>query len=284
MLIIGNMNKPGVPEEIRRLRPLFEKHGAVLGPIALDEPLPSGTADARLCIIFGGDGTLLTAARMLADLEVPLVGVNMGKLGFLAEFNVEHMLKHLGEILAGDVEPTRRIMLSVRISSSGRTVFEGPAANDLAIAAGPPFRMIDLGVTQGEQEVARYLGDGLIVATPTGSTGYNMSVGGPIMEPTLDALAITPIAPHSLTTRPIVVRADLPVRITARRVNAGSAAIIDGQLSYSLEAGDVVEVSRYAHDALIVPHPGRGFFRTLSNKLQWGRSPHHPEGKAQAEP
>jgi NAD+ kinase len=135
--------------------------------------------------------------------------------------------------------------------------------------------MVDLQVTQGDSEVAQYLGDGVIVATPSGSTGYNMSVGGPILAPTLDAITITPIAPHTLALRPLVVRSDMPIHIHAAKVNVGTTVIIDGQISTPLDQGDLIEVSKAPEPAMIVPHPGRGFFRTLAGKLQWGRSPHH---------
>jgi NAD+ kinase len=211
---------------------------------------------------------------------VPLIGVNMGKLGFLAEFNVEHLKKHLAQILSGQFQPTQRIMLDVCVSGGGKKAFRSLAANDVVISAGPPFRMIDLNVEHGGSLIARYLGDGLVISTPTGSTGYNMSVGGPIMDPTMDAFTISPIAPHSLTVRPIVVRADAAVCVTSVKVNAGSAVIIDGQVSTGLCQGDVVEVSKAPCRLKIMPHPGRGFYQVLSDKLQWGQSPYYRDPKA----
>jgi NAD+ kinase len=276
VLILGNMTKAGVCEQIAELMDWFKQQVDVLAVAPCADSLPAGADSADLCVVFGGDGTLLSAARMLAPLGVPLIGVNMGKLGFLAEFTVEHMKKHLAEILAGQVQPTRRIMLDVCVSSGdGKKGFCSLAANDVVISAGAPFRMIDLNVEQGGSLIARYLGDGLVISTPTGSTGYNMSVGGPIMDPTMDAFTIAPIAPHSLTVRPIVVRADASVRATSVKVNAGSAVIIDGQVSTSLCQGDVVEVSKAVCCLKIVPHPGRCFYQILSDKLQWGQSPHH---------
>ena len=275
ILILGNMDKPGLAAQIEQLRPWFEQRAEVLAVVASRDRVPERASAADLCVVFGGDGTLLAAARMLAGAGVPLLGVNMGKLGFLAEFDVEHMKKHFDDILAGSVQPTERMMLQVCIACGKQQRFCSPAANDVAISAGAPFRMIDLHVTQAGQQIAQYLGDGLIVSTPTGSTGYNMSAGGPILEPTLDAVTITPIAPHTLSLRPIVIRSDQPIRITAEQVNAGTAVIVDGQISCALASGDTVEVSRSAHGAKIIPHPGRPFFMTLAGKLQWGRSPHH---------
>ena len=195
ILILGNMVKPGVAEQIEALRPWFVRRAKVLAVRRASDRLPKELRKADLCVVFGGDGTLLTAARALSGSGVPMLGVNMGKLGFLAEFNVEHMQKHFGDILSGRVAPAERMMLEVSVENCARHRFRSPAANDVAISAGKPFRIIDLHVAQGRQEIARYLGDGLVVASPTGSTGYNMSVGGPILEPSLDALVISPIAP-----------------------------------------------------------------------------------------
>ena len=275
ILILGNMAKSGLAEQIEALRPWFEQRVEIVDVMSSRDAVSERARSADLCVVFGGDGTLLAAARLLAAADVPLLGVNMGKLGFLAEFNVEHMQKHFDDILAGKVAPTERMMLNVCVSECSKHSFSSPAANDVAISAGQPFRMIDLNVARGGYQIARYLGDGVVISTPTGSTGYNMSAGGPIMEPTLDAVAITPIAPHSLSMRPIVARSDQPIRITATRVNPGTSLIVDGQVSSGLCDGDTVEVSRAAYPSRIIPHPGRSFFGTLSNKLQWGQSPHH---------
>ncbi len=275
ILILTNPDKEGVSEQVDALRPWFEERADILARGDAREPLPDGAARADLCVVFGGDGTLLTAARSLVGTGIPIVGVNMGKLGFLAEFSVEHMQKHFDDILAGRVAATARMMLEVTITNCRRHRFTSAAANDVAILAGPPFRMIDLSVARADVPVARYLGDGLVVATPTGSTGYSMSASGPILEPTLDAVTITPVAPHTLSMRPIVIRSDTAIHITASRVNPGSAVVIDGQISSGLCDGDRVEVRRAPEGVCIVAHPGRHFFTTLADKLQWGHSPHH---------
>ena len=275
IILLGNMTKPGVGEQIEQLRPWFAAQAEVVAVGPANEPLSQAALAAELCVVFGGDGTLLSAARMLAGTQIDMLGVNMGKLGFLAEYNVEHLRKHFPAILAGKVPSVERMMLDVNVSNCERHCFGSPVANDVAIASGPPFRMIDLNVVQRETVVAHYLGDGLVVSTPTGSTGYNMSAGGPILEPTLDAVTITPIAPHTLSVRPIVVRSDHLIRITATQVNPGTAVIVDGQVSSDLCDGDTVEVRRAASGMRIIPHPGRDFFATLTSKLQWGRSPHH---------
>ena len=135
--------------------------------------------------------------------------------------------------------------------------------------------MIDLHVAVGDEEVASYLGDGVVVATPTGSTGYNLSAGGPILEPRLDAMVITPVAAHSLSMRPIVVRSDTTIRITTCTINPGTKLVIDGQVSTPLAEGQTVEIRRADCNAEVIPRPGRTFFGRMTEKLQWGRSPHH---------
>ena len=276
ILILANVDKPGVREEIDRLRPWFDRRAEVVGVLDHLEGGGEGDPRADLCIVFGGDGTLLSAARRLAPAGVPLMGVNMGKLGFLADFNVEHMQKHLGDVLAGKVVPSERMMLEVRAEGAGQP-FRSLAANDAAVSAGEPFRMIELRVAQGDEEIASYLGDGVVVATPTGSTGYNLSAGGPILDPTLEAVVVTPVAAHTLAMRPIVVRSDVPIRITSGRLNPGTTLVIDGQISAPLREGAMLEVRRAGCNARIIPHPGRTFFGRLTGKLQWGRSPHHTE-------
>jgi NAD+ kinase len=256
--------------------PFLSQHAEVMAVRPANEPPPDEARQADLAVVFGGDGTLLSAARMLAGTRIPMLGVNMGKLGFLAEFDVEHLKKHFEEILAGDVRPTERMMCEVTVGESGCSgeAVVSPAANDIAVAAGEPFRMIDLRVEQVGSVIARYRGDGVIVSTPNGSTGYNMSAGGPILEPTLDAITITPIAPHTLSIRPIVVRSDKTITIVACKVNAGTCLIIDGQKCCHLAEGARVQIHRAASGLLLIPHPGRSFFQTLSGKLNWG-IPHH---------
>ena len=280
LLILVNKDKSGIRELIDSLRPWFQQRINVVGAAPAHQPLPALPAPADLCVVLGGDGTLLSAARLLAGTGIPMLGLNVGKLGFLAEFDQEHLQKHFDQIVSGAIEPTERMMLLARVRSCNGEKFSSPAANDVAVCNGSPFRMIQLHVRRAEEPVAEYRGDGLIVATPNGSTGYNMSAGGPIMEPTLEAVSITPIAPHSLSVRPITLRSDTPIIVTAVRVNAGSAVIIDGQVSTHLCDGDEIEISRSPRGFMMIPHPGRSFFSTLSNKLHWGRSPHNENGNA----
>jgi len=274
ILIVANMAKPGVGEQIESLRPWLARRAELADVIDVQSGKSAQAVKADLCVVFGGDGTLLAAARAVAPAGIPLMGVNMGKLGFLADFTVEHMQKHLDDILAGSVRPLERLMLQVR-ANAGSEASSSLAANDLAVAAGDPFRMIDLRVVQDEEEIGSYLGDGVVVATPTGSTGYNLSAGGPILAPTLEAMVITPVAAHTLSMRPIVVRSDVTIRITTRQINPGTKMVIDGQVSSPLSEGQTIEIRRADCNAKVIPHPGRTFFGRMVEKLRWGQSPHH---------
>ena len=275
IIIVANTAKSGVTEQIESLRPWFDQRADVLMVVEVGDPAPPDAESADICVVFGGDGTLLAAARMLAQAGVPLLGVNMGKLGFLAEFDVEHMKRYVDEFFAGDLAPAERMMLDIRIDSSTGHSFQSLAANDVAIVAGSPFRMIDLAVALDGRHATTYRGDGLVVSTPAGSTGYNLSAGGPILQPTLDAITITPVAAHSLSMRPIVVHSGQPISVTAVRANPGTAVSVDGQITSTLCEGDVVDIRKAPWRAKFIPHPDRNFFNTLMLKLQWAHSPHH---------
>ena len=275
IIIVANTAKSGVSEQVDSLRPWFDQRAEVVTVLEVGDPAPPDAKSADICIVFGGDGTLLATARMLAQAGVPLMGVNMGKLGFLAEFDVAHMKRHVDEFFAGDLAPAERMMLDIRVDSSTGHGFQSPAANDVAIVAGSPFRMIELAVALDSRHATTYRGDGLVVSTPAGSTGYNLSAGGPILQPTLDAITITPVAAHSLSMRPIVVHSGLPIRVTAVRANPGTAVSVDGQITSPLHEGDIVEIRKAAWGVKFIPHPDRNFFNTLTQKLQWAHSPHH---------
>jgi NAD+ kinase len=242
-----------------------------------DAPEPIAAAAADIAIILGGDGTFLGAARRLAASRIPVVGVNMGHLGFLTEFNTREFAHHAESILGDGLTALPRMMLRVRICRGEAVCYEGPAMNDVSIQAGEPFRMIELNVRHAGVDVCTFFGDGLILATPSGSTGYTLSAGGPILMPGMRAIAMTPVAAHSLSIRPVVAAADGPIVVTPLRSNPGTAASIDGQRHCPLSQGDRLEVTAHKPDLLVVQNPDRPFFGTLMSKLHWGRSPHHED-------
>ena len=229
-------------------------------------------------IVFGGDGSIISTARSLSKASVPVIGVNVGKLGFLAEFSVGELKDFFPCLTSGKAAIERRMMLGCRVFSGGggrnRTEkFCSAALNDIFITAGPPFKMIELKISVDGQPLAGCISDGLIISTPTGSTAYNLSSGGPILSPKMEAMVITPICPHSLSFRPIVINADGKVEVFGIRVNKGTTVSVDGQVSSRLSIEDVVSVERQSCDFLIVNNPLRSQWDTLATKLGWAEKP-----------
>ncbi|HLL89522.1 MAG TPA: NAD(+)/NADH kinase, partial [Tepidisphaeraceae bacterium] len=241
LFIVANTAKPAVAAALGELRPWLAGRAAI-EVCGTDEQCEHdlATIDADVVLVLGGDGTLLAAARRLAGRAIPLMGVNFGRLGFLASFRPDEMTAALDAAAAGRLPVSRRLVLQASLSHAtdapdAAPQFTATALNDAVITAGPPFHMVELELTvdnDGDSsDGIRYMGDGVIVATPSGSTAYNVSAGGPIIDPAVKALSITPICPHSLSFRPVVVAAEGTVRITATRVNAGTTLFCDGQAS-----------------------------------------------------
>lgn len=224
---------------------------------------------AELVIVLGGDGTMLTAARALLDSSIPLVGVNRGRFGFLTDVNSETMLDAMSGILAGDYTIEQRILLSASIVRDGMVISQGSALNDVVVTKTGMSRLIELEVFIDGQFVHKQRSDGLILATPTGTTAYSLSAGGPILHPTLDAIALVPICPHTLSNRPIAINSASKVEITL--VYAEDAGVhFDGQLQMAIQQGDKIMVQR-AEKTVSLLHPlGHSHYDMLRDKLNWG--------------
>lgn len=224
---------------------------------------------AELVIVLGGDGTMLTAARALLDSSIPLVGVNRGRFGFLTDVNSETMLDAMSGILAGDYTIEQRILLSASIVRDGVVISQGSALNDVVVTKTGMSRLIELEVFIDGQFVHKQRSDGLILATPTGTTAYSLSAGGPILHPTLDAIALVPICPHTLSNRPIAINSASKVEITL--VYAEDAGVhFDGQLQMAIQQGDKIMVQR-AEKTVSLLHPlGHSHYDMLRDKLNWG--------------
>ncbi len=230
-------------------------------------------AEADFAIVFGGDGTILSAARDLSETNVPVIGVNVGKLGFLAEFSVEELEKLFDDIINNKTPIEKRMILNCWVEKDGSKIFSSTAINDMIIAAGVPFKMIELEMSVEGQSLAGFTGDGIIISTPTGSTAYNLSSGGPILSADLSAIVITPVCPHSLSFRPVVINAENIVQIQPIRINEGTTITLDGQVSHKLGIDDVVRVQRGPGSFLVVNNPMRTQWDTLASKLNWARKP-----------
>ncbi len=268
VLILTNADKPQAERSCRRIIEALRDRAHIVGSVneldheGLPDPLP------HFVIVLGGDGTILSAARALGRRPVPIIGVNLGKLGFLAEFSVDELLEHFGEVVARPELIAERMIL--RVHHLQDTAL---AVNDACMIAGEPFRMLEMECYINGERIAGIHGDGLILSTPTGSTAYNMSVGGPILLPRVQAIVISPVAPHSLALRPIVVGGDATIEVRMLRVNAGTSLVIDGHLRGRLGEGDVVRVQRHEHDFKLVQNPCYPHWHTLVTKLHWGQNP-----------
>ena len=229
-----------------------------------------------LVVVVGGDGTLLAAARVLAETGVPILGINQGRLGFMVDVNPQEMSATLAAIYSGHYIREERLLLNARILREDGSTTDGPflAVNDVVLRNQAAVRMLEFETWLGGEFISRHRADGIIVSTPTGSTAYALSGGGPVMHPSLQALALVPICPHTLSDRPIVVGSDRTVRLVLGG-GEGTRAMFtcDGQVNESINPGDAVEISR-AEATLRLIHPSNyNYFNILRNKLHWGRGP-----------
>ncbi|HMQ04452.1 MAG TPA: NAD(+)/NADH kinase [Pyrinomonadaceae bacterium] len=230
-----------------------------------------GRLDAELMIVLGGDGTMISTARLIGDRQVLVMGVNYGSLGYLTEFRIEEMVPALEAILAGEYEIDSRVMLRVGHFRNEELLAAGRVLNDVVINKAALARIIEIDVSLNDQYVNSFRADGLIVATPTGSTAYNLSAGGPIVYPSMNAIVVTPICPFTLTNRPIVVpdRAEIELRLVHE--NEGVVLTLDGQIGYPMETDDRVVIRKSSTTFNLVQPPNRNYFDVLRNKLKWGR-------------
>ena len=223
-----------------------------------------------LVIVMGGDGTLLSAARAIAGREIPLFAVNLGGLGFLTAITKEELFPELERALAGGHRIGKRKLLRVDVMRGGNSVSQYEALNDVVITKASIARMIDLDTYVDDMFVCAYKADGLIVSTPTGSTAYSLSAGGPIIYPTVGAICITPICPHTLTNRPVIVNSSSVISVVCRAEDASGFLTIDGQVGEPLYENDRIECRSSQHDLHLVRPPQQKFFDVLRQKLKWG--------------
>jgi NAD+ kinase len=251
----------------RGVRALVDSDGASVGA-----PTRAKSALARECdliVVLGGDGTLLAIARH-TDARVPILGVNMGELGFLTEVTEAEALPMLDSVIAGRFELDRRMTLAASLERGGRTIGRFRALNDVVVANGSLARIVEFGVSVDGQPLATYRADGLIVATPTGSTAYSLSAGGPVVEPTVQALILSPISPHTLSNRPVVLRPEAVVRVEIAARENDAILTIDGQESMALAGRDVIVARRGRASVCLVKSPHRTYYDVLRAKLGWG--------------
>jgi len=224
-----------------------------------------------LMLVLGGDGTMIATARMLGDIEVPVMGVNYGGLGYLAEFPIEELFSALEAILAGDYKIQERLMLAVELRRGEELITKNRVLNDVVVNKSALARIIEIEAYLNNQFLNRFRADGLIVSTPTGSTAYNLSAGGPIIFPSMNAIVITPICPFTLSNRPIVVPDDSVIEVRLMTENEEVALTLDGQVGFPLQAGDRALIRKSNATFNLVQPANRNYFDVLRDKLKWGR-------------
>lgn len=290
VFIVANIEKANVAAALTELRPWLEGRVRLAG-IETDDAVDLASIDADLILVLGGDGTLLSVARRLRGRQIPIMGVNFGRLGFLAEFTPDNYRHYLERHLSNGLPIRPREMLEASVlpadaichggdcvEVAARRRFVATALNDAVVTAGPPFRMVELEISADSESGVRYFGDGVIISTASGSTAYNVSAGGPIINTDVGVFCITPICPHSLSFRPVVISSRSTVFITASRVNAGTTLFCDGQASTNVATGERVVVRRNDHDAQLIENPDLHQWRSLAEKLNWAASPNYQDG------
>jgi NAD+ kinase len=224
-----------------------------------------------LIVVLGGDGTMISTARMVGDHQVLVLGINYGSLGYLTDFRIEEMTPALEAILRGEYDIDSRVMLHAEHWRGEEMLAKGRVLNDVVINKAALARIIEIEVSLNELYVNSFRADGLIVSTPTGSTAYNLSAGGPIIYPSMNAVVLTPICPFTLTNRPIVIPDTAMIEMKLLNENEGVVLTLDGQIGHTLQSGDCVRIRKSRTTFNLVQPPNRNYFDVLRNKLKWGR-------------
>ncbi len=223
-----------------------------------------------LIIVLGGDGTLLRTARSIKNYNTPVVAVNLGHLGFLSAFSVKQFFDSFSQIIAGNIKISNRLMLHGEHFHNAEKIHSFVALNDVVINKATLARIIQLDAQVNGQHITSYFSDGLIVSTPTGSTAYNLAAGGPIIMPEMEAIVISPICPHTLTNRPIVLDSKHTVEVSLKSHDSEVLITVDGQIGFSMQPEDRVTIRRWSESVKLVQNPNATFFEVLQHKLSWG--------------
>jgi len=269
IIILGDKRKGTVARTIESILGELEKKARVV-KIDLDMTEDLEKIEADYVFTFGGDGSILSTARRLGSNQIPVVGVNLGAFGFLAEFSVEEFKRNLDKILAGELKVQERMLLDCAILENDRAIFSNYLLNDVVVSRSSPARMVFCKLSIDGDDVTDFGGDGVIVSTPSGSTAHSLAAGGPVLEPSLEAFIVTPLCPHSLTNRPLVVPAASVITLSARAADSDVVVSFDGQLTHKLREDQVVQVKKAGRNFKIVEVGARSYYQTLRDKLHWG--------------
>lgn len=268
MLLVDGA-RPALVERADKLRRVVERHLDVVAAVE-DLSMPFSAIGADLAIVFGGDGSILRAARQMAYDQLPVLGVNLGRLGFLAGIQPEDLDEVLPQVVAGEHRIVNHLMFECSIHRAGKEQNRTLGLNETAVLAGPPFAMIEVQLYVDGELATTYSCDGLIVSTPVGSTAHNLAAGGPILEKSLQAFVTSPICPHTLTNRPVVDVADQVYELAVPEPNEGTTLLVDGKTVDRVTAADRIRIERSTAQFQLVETRGRGYYRTLREKLGWG--------------
>lgn len=274
--VLGNADRPGVAAEVERWLPLLEQRVEVLVTDLRQERDLANLARADLALVFGGDGAILRAARQMGYRQVPVLGINLGRLGFLADIHPQDFRTCFEQVVQGNYQITNHLMFECVIESSdGQPAHTVLGLNDVVVHAIPPVRMVGLELDVDGQPVSRFGGDGVIVSSPIGSTAHNLSAGGPILGQELSAFVITPICPHTLTYRPVVESAEKTYTIRLAQGADLAAVVVDGQTAAQVTAQHCIVIRKAPVTFQLVKVPGHTYYQTLRDKLRWGTSPNY---------
>ena len=279
--LVGKYNSPEIAKPLLKLADFLAARGVAVmidkftgahigkSPYPVRELEVMG-AEADLAIVLGGDGTMLNIARTFAPFEVALVGVNQGRLGFLTDISLDTMYETISAILDGQYVTEDRMLLQGEVLRGGKSEGEVLAFNDVVISKGTEGNMVELEICIDGESICNQRSDGLIVATPTGSTAYALSAGGPIVHPSLSVISLTPVSPHTLSNRPVVVSGSSTVEVVMRN-DSDARVHFDSHSHYALQEGDHVRVRRYSHTISLLHPIGHSYYRMLREKLNWNR-------------
>ena len=269
VILLGFGGRADVPVEIERQRPMIERHARVVAcDLTGSEDLSEIEAD--LAIVFGGDGSILRAAHQMGHRQLPVIAVNLGKLGFLADLSPDELPAVLRDFQAGKLNIIEHLMFECQVLRDEQLVDRQLGLNEVAVQGGQPFRIMDVDLYVDSELVTTYSCDGLIVSTPVGSTAHSLSSGGPILRKDMQAFVVSPISPHTLTNRPVVDSADRVYEMVVAGPGAETSVVVDGRVLCKLSPGDRVRVQRAAEQFKLVTAPGHSYYRTLREKLGWG--------------
>ncbi len=283
--IISKWGRPEPQEILKELLPWLEEHsiaaycdstGAIAEGSKGTDSLPMRCdvdempSKVDMAIVLGGDGTMLWAARLFSESKTPLLGVNLGGMGYITEVASSDLITVMEQVLAGNYTLEKRIMLSVEHRRDNENLTKLHALNDVIVNKGTRATIIELEVLVDDVFITRYRADGLIVSTPTGSTAYSLSAGGPILYPTLNSLLLTPICPHTLTNRPIVLPGDANVDIRLISVSDDVILTHDGIVSGNIASGDIIAIRRSSLSTSLIMPTGHDHFEAMKTKLRWG--------------